>query len=108
MVVYAVSPNSRRRPNIQGLPRRGGTTTSTPRDRRNPSECGGSAAGRLRDAAALPNVTVQVVPYDAGAHPGMPGSFIVLEFPDPADQGLVYLQRMAGDLFLEQNREKIG
>jgi transcriptional regulator with XRE-family HTH domain len=56
---------------------------------------------RLRDAAALPNVTVQVIPYDAGAHPGMPGSFIVLEFPDAPDQSLVYLDSMAGDLFLE-------
>jgi transcriptional regulator with XRE-family HTH domain len=61
--------------------------------------------GRLRDAAALPNVTVQVIPYDAGAHPGMPGSFIVLEFPDPADQSLVYLDSMAGDLFLEDDME---
>jgi hypothetical protein len=48
--------------------------------------------------AAVPNVTVQVIPYDAGAHPGMPGSFIVLEFPDPADQGLVYIDSMAGDV----------
>jgi transcriptional regulator with XRE-family HTH domain len=60
---------------------------------------------RLRDTAALPNVTVQVIPYDAGAHPGMPGSFIVLEFPDPADQSLVYIDSMAGDLFLEDDRE---
>jgi hypothetical protein len=61
--------------------------------------------GRLHEAAALPNVTVQVIPYDAGAHPGMPGSFIVLEFPDPADQSLVYLESMAGDLFLEDDTE---
>ena len=60
---------------------------------------------RLRDTAALPNVTVQVIPYDAGAHPGMPGSFIVLEFPDPADQSLVYIDSMAGDLFLEDDME---
>jgi transcriptional regulator with XRE-family HTH domain len=60
---------------------------------------------RMRDAAALPNVTVQVIPYDAGAHPGMPGSFIVLDFPDPADQSLVYLDSMAGDLFLEDDME---
>jgi transcriptional regulator with XRE-family HTH domain len=60
---------------------------------------------RLRDMAALPNVTVQVIPYDAGAHPGMPGSFIVLEFPDPADQSLVYIDSMAGDLFLEDDME---
>ena len=60
---------------------------------------------RLRDTAALPNVTVQVIPYDAGAHPGMPGSFIVLEFPDPADQSLVYIDSMAGDLFLDAGME---
>jgi transcriptional regulator with XRE-family HTH domain len=60
---------------------------------------------RLQEAAALPHVTVQVIPYDAGAHPGMPGSFIVLEFPDPADRSLVYLDSMAGDLFLEDNGE---
>jgi transcriptional regulator with XRE-family HTH domain len=60
---------------------------------------------RLRDMAALPNVTAQVIPYDAGAHPGMPGSFIVLEFPDPADQSLVYIDSMAGDLFLDAGME---
>ena len=60
---------------------------------------------RLRDTAALPNVTVQVIPYDAGAHPGMPGSFIVLEFPDPADQSLIYIDSMAGDLFLDAGME---
>ena len=35
----------------------------------------------------------------------MPGSFIVLEFPDPADQSLVYIDSMAGDLFLEDDQE---
>jgi hypothetical protein len=35
----------------------------------------------------------------------MPGSFIVLEFPDSADQSLVYIDSMAGDLFLEDDVE---
>ena len=60
---------------------------------------------RLRESAARPHVTVQVIPYAAGAHPGMTGSFIVLEFPDPADPSLVYLESMAGDLFLEDDQE---
>ena len=60
---------------------------------------------RIQETAALPNVTAQVIPYEAGAHPGMPGSFIVLEFPDPADQSLIYLDSMAGDLFLEDDAE---
>ncbi len=60
---------------------------------------------RLAEAAALPNVTLQVIPFAAGAHPGMPGSFIVLGFADPADQSIVYIDSMAGDLFLEQETE---
>jgi transcriptional regulator with XRE-family HTH domain len=60
---------------------------------------------RLQEAATWPNVTVQLVPYEAGAHPGMPGAFIVLEFPDPIDQSLVYTESLAGGLFLEDDLE---
>jgi transcriptional regulator with XRE-family HTH domain len=60
---------------------------------------------RLREAGAEPNVTIQVIPFDAGAHPGMDGSFVVLEFPDAADQSIVYTENLAGGLFLEQDAE---
>ncbi|MGW2985291.1 helix-turn-helix domain-containing protein [Streptomyces goshikiensis] len=46
-------------------------------------------------AEELPNVKVQVVPFDRGAHPGMNGAFTYLEFA----QGLkpiVYLENLAG------------
>ncbi|MGH3535803.1 MAG: helix-turn-helix domain-containing protein [Candidatus Dormibacteria bacterium] len=49
-----------------------------------------------------PNVILQVIPYSAGAHPGMPGSFVLLDFPNPADPDVVYIDTMAGDLFLEK------
>ena len=39
---------------------------------------------RLIDSAVLPSVTIQMIPYAAGAHPGMSGSFILLEFPTRA------------------------
>jgi transcriptional regulator with XRE-family HTH domain len=61
--------------------------------------------GRLRDIGAEQNVTIQVIPFAAGAHPGMDGSFVVLEFPDPADQSIVYTESAAGGLFLEQDVE---
>jgi len=48
-----------------------------------------------------PNVTVQVIPFDAGAHPGMPGSFVHMEFRDEGDPDLVYVDTLAGDIFLE-------
>lgn len=38
---------------------------------------------RLLEFAALEHVTIQVVPFKAGAHPGMAGSFITLEFSEP-------------------------
>ena len=46
-----------------------------------------------------PYLTLQVISYEAGAHAGMPGSFVLMEFDD--DPELVYLDSMAGDLFLD-------
>jgi hypothetical protein len=60
---------------------------------------------RLGQAAAQRHVTVQLVPFGAGAHPGMDGSFVVLEFPDPADRPIVYTESAAGGLFLEEPQE---
>jgi transcriptional regulator with XRE-family HTH domain len=55
----------------------------------------------LAHASAWPHIKLHVVPFDVGAHPGMPGSFILMDFADPFDAPLVYVDSMAGDLFLE-------
>jgi len=62
-------------------------------------------ARHLLEARSLPNVTIQVIPYGAGAHPGMDGSFVILEFPDQDDPSIVYVESAAGGLFLEQDAE---
>lgn len=59
----------------------------------------------LGSAAGQPHVTLQVIPFTSGAHAGMPGSFVVMDFPDPADPALVYVDSMAGDLFLEREAD---
>lgn len=59
---------------------------------------------RLAEAVEQPNVTLQVVPYTAGAHPGLHGAFVLMEFPDP-DPALVYIETMAGELFLEKEAD---
>jgi transcriptional regulator with XRE-family HTH domain len=59
----------------------------------------------LTDTAAKPNITIQVIPFEAGAHPGMPGSFVHMDFKDPLDPELVYIDTMAGDLFLEADAD---
>jgi transcriptional regulator with XRE-family HTH domain len=62
-------------------------------------------AAHLIDMTHQANITIQVIPYGAGAHPGMPGSFVYVEFKDPADSDLVYIDTMAGDLFLESETD---
>ncbi len=52
--------------------------------------------------AARPNVTIQVLPFTAGAHPAMLGSFTVMQFPDPADRDVVYVETGTGALYLEK------
>jgi transcriptional regulator with XRE-family HTH domain len=51
----------------------------------------------LLAAAELPNVTFQVITFDAGAHAGMPGSFVFLQFTDEAIPHVVYVDSMAGE-----------
>jgi len=52
--------------------------------------------------AARPGVTVQVLPFTAGAHPAMLGSFTLMQFPDPADRDVVYLEAETGALYQEK------
>ena len=56
---------------------------------------------RLIDAAALPNVTIQVLPFSVGAHAGIDGEFTILSYADPADPDVVYLETTAGQSFDE-------
>ncbi|GAA4631329.1 helix-turn-helix transcriptional regulator [Actinoallomurus vinaceus] len=55
--------------------------------------------------AELPHVDVQVLPFKAGAHPAMDGSFEILGFPEPADPDVVYLESQTGSLYLEKEAE---
>jgi Domain of unknown function (DUF5753) len=50
-------------------------------------------------------VTIQVISFGAGAHPGMDGAFIILDFPEVADPRIVYTESAAGGLFLEEEAE---
>jgi transcriptional regulator with XRE-family HTH domain len=57
---------------------------------------------RLVEAADLPNVTLQILPFDIGAHAGMDGTFTILGFPEASDPDVVYAENAAGGLFLEK------
>ncbi|WP_067888880.1 helix-turn-helix domain-containing protein [Nocardia vaccinii] len=60
---------------------------------------------RLSEYSDKRNVILQVLPFDAGAHPAMVGSFVVLDFPEPGDPELVYVEGIAGDDIVEGHNE---
>jgi hypothetical protein len=49
-----------------------------------------------------PHITVQVLPFDVGAHPGLSGQYSILEFSDAADSSVVYIEGVTSDLYLEK------
>jgi transcriptional regulator with XRE-family HTH domain len=65
----------------------------------------GEQLEHLAELAREPHITLQVLPYRVGAHPGMHGAFAVMDFPDAADPELVYIESMAGALFLEREAD---
>ncbi|MFH8760583.1 helix-turn-helix domain-containing protein [Streptomyces atroolivaceus] len=53
----------------------------------------------LNALSAEPHITLQVLPYTAGAHPGLSGQFSILQFTDSPQPGVVHLERFTHDLF---------
>lgn len=47
---------------------------------------------RVSDLAKRSWITVQIVPFPVGAHVGMDGPFIYLQFPDPDDDDVLYIE----------------
>ncbi|MFF7354237.1 MULTISPECIES: helix-turn-helix domain-containing protein [Streptomyces] len=59
----------------------------------------------LIEMSQLPHVTVQVLPFEVGAHPGLNGQYAILEFTDAADSSVVYLEGVTSDLYLEKAQD---
>jgi len=55
-------------------------------------------------AAKLPNVTVQVLPFRLGAHPGLDSTFIVLGMVPPVPS-VVYVEGLVGSIYLERDQD---
>lgn len=55
--------------------------------------------------AKLPNIDVQLLPFSAGSHAALAASFSILEFPEPLDLPIVFVETAADGLFLEETEE---
>jgi transcriptional regulator with XRE-family HTH domain len=47
---------------------------------------------RIKEYATKPNISIQIMPFTHGAHPGMYGNFNILEFDEPNLEDLVYVE----------------
>lgn len=60
---------------------------------------------RLLELSDLPNVTLQVIPYEAGALPAGNNKFIILGFPQATVSDIVFIEGLTGDLYLDDPRD---
>jgi transcriptional regulator with XRE-family HTH domain len=49
-----------------------------------------------------PNITLQVLPYKAGAHAGLSGPFIIFAFSLPGDRDIIFLENLTSSLYLDK------
>ena len=59
----------------------------------------------LLEAAALPHITIQVVPFRRGGHAAAGGSFTILRFAAPDLPDVVYLEHLTSALYLDDRRD---
>jgi predicted nucleotidyltransferase len=59
----------------------------------------------LEEAAALPQVRLQVMPFSAGAHMGVTGSFVVFSFPNTSDLDVVVVDHLTSSLYVDRKED---
>jgi hypothetical protein len=59
---------------------------------------------RLIEVTSNPNITIQVIPYEAGAHPAMDSTFNILGFAGTVP-GLVYVEGLVGWIYLDRRND---
>ncbi|MEV5349173.1 helix-turn-helix domain-containing protein [Streptomyces achromogenes] len=63
---------------------------------------------RLMEAARLPQVRLQVLPFTAGAHIGLTGPFVIFSFPSTSDLDVVVLDQLTSSLYLERKEDLVA
>lgn len=66
------------------------------------SEVMAAQLNHLLTLSNRPNITIQVLPFSEGWHPGAVGSFSILEFPEGVHSPVAYVISQAGDVYLER------
>ncbi|MGC9501812.1 helix-turn-helix domain-containing protein [Streptomyces sp. WG7] len=56
--------------------------------------------GHLLDVEPRTNITLQLLPFDAGFHPGLYGSFMLMSFPEP-NPNVVWVENLTNSVYFE-------
>jgi len=59
----------------------------------------------LIETSRWPNVTLQILSFESGAHAGLIGTFSILEFPERTDSDVAHTESLGGMIYLEKDRE---
>jgi transcriptional regulator with XRE-family HTH domain len=71
-----------------------------------PGVLAGQISHLVKLAGDYPAVTIQVLPFSAGAHAAAgSGSLAILRFPDAPSLGVVYLEALSGGVYLEDQAD---
>ena len=62
---------------------------------------------RLKAEAMRDNVTIEVIPFKAGAHGGMKGPFTIMELSEAQDEDVLYLENARGDMISRDEQDEI-
>jgi hypothetical protein len=46
-------------------------------------------------------VTLQLLPFSAGAHAGLDGPFFIIRFPEPTDKDMVFFEHAGSEHYLD-------
>ncbi len=62
----------------------------------------GAQIEALIEASKLPNIRLQIIPFDAGGHAAAGGPFAILRFPDPELPDVVYVEQLTTAQYLDK------
>jgi transcriptional regulator with XRE-family HTH domain len=60
---------------------------------------------KLAEAGTAPNITLQILPFSAGAHAAMDSAFSIVSFDPPTDGDIVYFEHPTCSLYLDKAQE---
>ena len=62
----------------------------------------------LIELAGRPNITIQILPFDAGLGPRVQTPFVVIQFPDAIDPDVLYLESPTGGALVAKDQKEVA